>query len=272
MTSHQKMPQFYNVDILNDIIGLPKTSKNKKENSDDNFWDIVKDNDNTENNLNLSGNKKNNYKIDNNTKKINNKENKKEKENEKERIEVPYNNQSKKNEKINNLHYTKKNKRMQQNENKKKNRPKSVDINIDKPKKKIETVKIDELSVFKRNQKWLKTRQDNLNKAIEKIVNKKEKEIIEFRKPQNIKKSSELERYQIYNEENNVKYKLENLNFFLRLSKGREEKGKTLSNMPLQKINILKYSHYSGLQESNISKREMNKCIKYIHDKLKGKK
>ena len=44
-------------------------------------------------------------------------------------------------------------------------------------------------------------------------------------------------------------------------SKGREEKGKTLSNMPLQKINILKYSHYSGLQESNISKREMNKCI-----------
>ena len=187
-------------------------------------------------------------------------------------IEVPYNNQSKKNEKINNLHYTKKNKRMQQNENKKKNRPKSVDINIDKPKKKIETVKIDELSVFKRNQKWLKTRQDNLNKAIEKIVNKKEKEIIEFRKPQNIKKSSELERYQIYNEENNVKYKLENLNFFLRLSKGREEKGKTLSNMPLQKINILKYSHYSGLQESNISKREMNKCIKYIHDKLKGKK
>ena len=39
-----------------------------------------------------------------------------------------------------------------------------------------------------------------------------------------------------------------------------------------QKIDVLKYSHYSGIQESNISKKEMNKRIKDIHDKLKGKK
>ena len=141
------------------------------------------------------------------------------------------------------------------------------------PKTKIKPIKVDELSVFKRNEKWLKVKQDNINKEIEKKINKKEKEINEYRKNKNIKKPSELEIYQIFNEENNVKYKPENINFFIRLSRLREEKEKgieKLKNNLSGKINVMKLSHYSGIQESNISKREMNKCKKHIHDKLKG--
>ena len=50
------------------------------------------------------------------------------------------------------------------------------------------------------------------------------------------------------------------------LKKGIEKLKNNLSG----KINVMKLSHYSGIQESNISKREMNKCKKHIHDKLKG--
>jgi ABC-type Na+ transport system ATPase subunit NatA len=69
-----------------------------------------------------------------------------------------------------------------------------------------------------------------------------------------------------------VKYKEENLKYFLRLNKLREEKIRTPFNLLSQKINLNKYSHYSGISANNISKKEMNKCMKYIHDKLKGKK
>jgi len=106
----------------------------------------------------------------------------------------------------------------------------------------------------------------------EKIINKNEKEMKEYMKNKFKKKSLELDRYYIFNEENNVKYKPENINYFLRLNKLREEKLRTTTDSQSHKINFLKYSHYSGIKERNISQREMNKCIKYIHDKLKGKK
>ena len=81
-----------------------------------------------------------------------------------------------------------------------------------------------------------------------------------------------VERYQIFNEENNVKYRKENLNFFIRLNRLREEKERILSKNLSHKINVMKYSHYSGIQENNLSKREINKCIRHIHDKLKENK
>ena len=69
-----------------------------------------------------------------------------------------------------------------------------------------------------------------------------------------------------------MKNKDENIAYFLRLNKLREEKIKTPHNALSKKINLSKYSHYSGIPPTKISNKEMNKCIKYIHDKLKGKK
>ena len=160
---------------------------------------------------------------------------------------------------------------MQPREGKKK-RPNSVDINEDKPKAKMRTIKVDELSVFKRNQKWLKAKEENIKKAKDMLINKKQREINEYKRYQYIKKATKLNPTQIFNEENNVKYKEENLKYFLRLNKLREEKIRTPFNLLSQKINLNKYSHYSGISANNISKKEMNKCMKYIHDKLKGKK
>ena len=129
MTSFQKAQQLYHDDILKDIINQPKTTKNKNDGSDDNFWDIIQDEDDIPNNLNLSGYEKTNQKIDNNTKENDEKE--------KERIEILYNNLAKpKKEKINkinkpnNFNYTKKSKTLQPREGKKK-RHNSVDINED---------------------------------------------------------------------------------------------------------------------------------------------
>ena len=270
MTSFQKAQQFYNDDILKDIINQPKTTKNKNDGSDDNFWDIIQDEDDIPNNLNLSGYEKSNQKIDNNTKENDEKE--------KERIEILYNNLAKpKKKKINkinkpnNFNYTKKSKTLQPREGKTK-RPNSVDINEDKPKAKMRTIKVDELSVFNRNQKWLKAKEENIKKAKDMLINKKQREINEYKRYQYIKKATKLDPNQIFNEENNVKYKEENLKYFLRLNKLREEKIRTPFNLLSQKINLNKYSHYSGISANNISKKEMNKCMKYIHDKLKGKK
>ena len=61
---------------------------------------------------------------------------------------------------------------MQPREGKKK-RPNSVDINEDKPKAKMRTIKVDELSVFNRNQKWLKAKEENIKKAKDMLINKK---------------------------------------------------------------------------------------------------
>ena len=254
MTSFEKDQNLFNDQVIKSIIDLSKYKKNNNENSDDNFWDVDEKNiENFSNNFGLSAYQRIKQKIDENIKKNNEK---------KAKMDSFYNELSK----------PKKFKTMKKEESKK-YRLNSVDTFKEKPKTKIKPIKVDELSVFKRNEKWLKVKQDNINKEIEKKINKKEKEINEYRKNKNIKKPSELEIYQIFNEENNVKYKPENINFFIRLNRLREEKEKgieKLKNNLSGKINVMKLSHYSGIQESNISKREMNKCKKHIHDKLKG--
>ena len=254
MTSFEKDQNLFNAQVIKNIIDLSKYKKNNNENSDDNFWDVDEKNiENFSNNFGLSAYQRIKQKIDENIKKNNEK---------KAKMDSFYNELSK----------PKKFKTMKKEESKK-YRLNSVDTFKEKPKTKIKPIKVDELSVFKRNEKWLKVKQDNINKEIEKKINKKEKEINEYRKNKNIKKPSELEIYQIFNEENNVKYKPENINFFIRLNRLREEKEKgieKLKNNLSGKINVMKLSHYSGIQESNISKREMNKCKKHIHDKLKG--
>ena len=165
MTSFKRAQQFYNHDFLKDIINQSSSKKNNNENSDDNFWDVDEDEEDTIlNNLNLSSGQDKYNKINGYEKKNNEKE--------KERIINPYDLLSKPKQVKYNFYLTKKSKTIQPNE-KKKNRPNSVDINIEKPKDKMKTLKIDELSVFNRNQKWLQKKNNNINKAIEKMINKK---------------------------------------------------------------------------------------------------
>lgn len=266
MTSFKKSQRFYNNFIFKDIIGQSSSKKNNNDSSDDNFWEVDEDEEDTIlNNLNLSSGQ---YKIN----KINVYENKNN-EKEKERIINPYDEILKpKHEKLKyNFYLTKKSKTIQPNEKKKK-RPNSVEIYNDKPKKKMKTIKVDELSVFKRNQKWLQKKNDNINKAKEKMINKKEKEINEYKRYKYFNKPNKLEKYNIFGEEYYAKYKCDHENFLSRYRKVREEKYKTPSNIYSWRINLLNYSHYSGIQESNITPKELDKCKKYIHDKLKGKK
>ena len=246
MNSFPKGKKIYDEDIFKDIMNSTNSKKNNKEKNDNNFWDIyLSDEDELSNNLNLSGFGKNNQ--------FNN--------NFKCKIKSIYNEISKpKKRKINSKYKVK----LSQEKKKKKN--KSVDINMNKPKTKMKPMKLDELSVFKRNDKWLKTKNDHINKAKEKIINKEEKEIKKYRMHKFIARPAEL------NLENNVIFKQENWNFFIRLYKLREEKMRTPCNIHEGKINLLKISHYSGIQDRNITPREMDKCMKYIHNKLKGKK
>ena len=246
MNSFPKGKKIYDEDIFKDIMNSTNSKKNNKEKNDNNFWDIyLSDEDELSNNLNLSGFGKNNQ--------FNN--------NFKCKIKSIYNEISKpKKRKINSKYKVK----LSQEKKKKKN--KSVDINMNKPKTKMKPMKLDELSVFKRNDKWLKTKNDHINKAKEKIINKEEKEIKKYRMHKFIARPAEL------NLENNVIFKQENWNFFIRLYKLREEKMRTPCNIHKGKINLLKISHYSGIKDRNITPREMDKCMKYIHNKLKGKK
>ena len=246
MNSFPKGKKIYDEDIFKDIMNSTNSKKNNKEKNDNNFWDIyLSDEDELSNNLNLSGFGKNNQ--------FNN--------NFKCKIKSIYNEISKpKKRKINSKYKVK----LSQEKKKKKN--KSVDINMNKPKTKMKPMKLDELSVFKRNDKWLKTKNDHINKAKDKIINKEEKEIKKYRMHKFIARPAEL------NLENNVIFKQENWNFFIRLYKLREEKMRTPCNIHEGKINLLKISHYSGIQDRNITPREMDKCMKYIHNKLKGKK
>lgn len=246
MNSFPKGKKIYDEDIFKDIMNSTNSKKNNKEKNDNNFWDIyLSDEEELSNNLNLSGFGKNNQ--------FNN--------NFKCKIKSIYNEISKpKKRKINSKYKVK----LSQEKKKKKN--KSVDINMNKPKTKMKPMKLDELSVFKRNDKWLKTKNDHINKAKEKIINKEEKEIKKYRMHKFIARPAEL------NLENNVIFKQENWNFFIRLYKLREEKMRTPCNIHEGKINLLKISHYSGIQARNITPREMDKCMKYIHNKLKGKK
>ena len=246
MNSFPKGKKIYDEDIFKDIMNSTNSKKNNKEKNDNNFWDIyVSDEDELSNNLNLSGFGKNNQ--------FNN--------NFKCKIKSIYNEISKPiKRKINSKYKVK----LSQEKKKKKN--KSVDIYMNKPKTKMKPMKLDELSVFKRNDKWLKTKNDHINKAKEKIINKEEKEIKKYRMHKFIARPAEL------NLENNVIFKQENWNFFIRLYKLREEKMRTPCNIHEGKINLLKISHYSGIKDRNITPREMDKCMKYIHNKLKGKK
>ena len=246
MNSFPKGKKIYDEDIFKDIMNSTNGKKNNKEKNDNNFWDIyLSDEDELSNNLNLSGFGKNNQ--------FNN--------NFKCKIKSIYNEISKpKKRKINSKYKVK----LSQEKKKKKN--KSVDINMNKPKTKMKPMKLDELSVFKRNDKWLKTKNDHINKAKEKIINKEEKEIKKYRMHKFIARPAEL------NLKNNVIFKQENWNFFIRLYKLREEKMRTPCNIHEGKINLLKISHYSGIKDRNITPREMDKCMKYIHNKLKGKK
>ena len=246
MNSFPKGKKIYDEDIFKDIMNSTNSKKNNKEKNDNNFWDIyLSDEDELSNNLNLSGFGKNNQ--------FNN--------NFKCKIKSIYNEISKPiKRKINSKYKVK----LSQERKKKKN--KSVDINMNKPKTKMKPMKLDELSVFKRNDKWLKTKNDHINKAKEKIINKEEKEIKKYRMHKFIARPAEL------NLENNVIFKQENWNFFIRLYKLREEKMRTPCNIHEGKINLLKISHYSGIKDRNITPREMDKCMKYIHNKLKGKK
>jgi hypothetical protein len=246
MNSFPKGKKIYDEDIFKDIMNSTNGKKNNKEKNDNNFWDIyLSDEDELSNNLNLSGFGKNNQ--------FNN--------NFKCKIKSIYNEISKpKKRKINSKYKVK----LSQEKKTKKN--KSVDINMNKPKTKMKPMKLDELSVFKRNDKWLKTKNDHINKAKEKIINKEEKEIKKYRMHKFIARPAEL------NLKNNVIFKQENWNFFIRLYKLREEKMRTHYNIHEGKINLLKISHYSGIQDRNITPREMDKCMKYIHNKLKGQK
>ena len=246
MNSFPKGKKIYDEDIFKDIMNSTNSKKNNKEKNDNNFWDIyLSDEDELSNNLNLSGFGKNNQ--------FNN--------NFKCKIKSIYNEISKPiKRKINSKYKVK----LSQEKKKKKN--KSVDINMNKPKTKMKPMKLDELSVFKRNDKWLKTKNDHINKAKEKIINKEEKEIKKYRMHKFIARPAEL------NLENNIIFKQENWNFFIRLYKLREEKMRTPCNIHEGKINLLKISHYSGIQDRNITPREMDKCMKYIHNKLKGQK
>ncbi len=247
MNSFPKGKKIYDEDIFKDIMNSTNSKKNNKEKNDNNFWDIyLSDEDELSNNLNLSGFGKNNNQFNNNFKC---------------KIKSIYNEISKpKKRKINSKYKVK----LSQEKKKKKN--KSVDINMNKPKTKMKPMKLDELSVFKRNDKWLKTKNDHINKAKEKIINKEEKEIKKYRMHKFIARPAEL------NLENSVIFKQENWNFFIRLYKLREEKMRTPCNIHEGKINLLKISHYSGIKDRNITPREMDKCMKYIHNKLKGKK
>ena len=259
MNSLKKVNKIYNEENYNDLMNMTNNKKNKIENDDDNFWDIYQsDEDDLSNNLNLSGSSKNNA--------FNN--------NFRYKIKSIYNQYAKpKKEKIYNKYNVSTKSKITQSKESKKRKNKSVDISLIKPKIKIKSKKVDDLSVFNRNQKWLKTRNDNINKVKQKLI-KKQKEELNVYKMYNkyITKPKELDKYYIFNEENSVKYRPENLNFFIRLTKLRQEKMTTPMNIHTGKINLLRLSHYSGIKDRNITTREMDKCMKYIHDNLKGKK
>ena len=129
---------------------------------------------------------------------------------------------------------------------------------------------VDNLSVFKRNQKWLESKKEKLNKEIEKFTNKKEEEIKQ--KTSQNKVTNDINVDDIFNEEDNVTSRPENYRFFMRLIQGRQERERLyyFNNNLNAKVNLLKKSHYTARQNMNISKKEMNKCKKYIHNELKG--
>ena len=131
---------------------------------------------------------------------------------------------------------------------------------------------VDNLSVFKRNQKWLENKKEKLNKEIEKFINKKEEEIKQ--KTSQNKATNDINVDDIFNEDDNVTSRPENYRFFMRLIQGRQERERERLyyriNNTNANVDLLKKSHYTARQNMNISQKEMNKCKKYIHNELKG--
>ena len=215
--------------------------KLNKNNNNDNFWEDINDDD-----YNILSLEKNDFIIDDSFIK------EKEKEN---NTQYKYKNIIKVNDGYNNINI---NNTFKIKKNKKNN---SVD------NKDIKNKKIDNLSVFRRNQKWLENKKEKLNKELEKYKNKKEKEINEKTLQYKMNKKKDI----IYKEEDNVTLKPENYRFFMRLIHGRQEKERSLDhNYKYVKVNVLKNSHYSGKKNGNISQKQMNKYKKYIHNELKG--
>ena len=253
--------------------------------NNNNFWDMNNDNDNDNNNDNNNNNENeeiishNNLNNVNNINNINNYDNTlfqnyQDKENTYHFKNININkniNKQKKNDtfydKYNNLLKNYEKEKNKKNKNKTDYRNNSVDMSKMHRKKNI---KFDQLSVFERNQKWLKNKKEKLNKAIEKYINKKEKEFIENTIDYKMYKKKDIDINIVFNEEENVSYKKENYKFFMRLIQGRQERERAYDiGNSYAKINCLKKSHYSGRQNGNISQKEMNKYKKFIHNELK---
>lgn len=158
-------------------------------------------------------------------------------------------------------------KNINKNENRTDYRNRSIDNN--KMNKKYNQIKFEELSFLKRNQKWIEKKNERVNKAIEKLNDKKERELIENTTEYKINKK---DINTVFNEEENVTVRPENFKFFMRLIQGRQEKERALSYYinAYSKVNCLKNSHYSGRRNGSISQKEMNKYVKFMRNELKG--
>ena len=157
MNSYQKKKKIILNDFTNQLLNRPDNKNYIKENDDDdNFWDI--DGDIISNNLDLSGydNNKNNNKYNFDIKTKLEQDNRK---------MIYYNQLIQKTPRLNHSIYGQKNKTMLRKESKKiRNNSVEIDKNssISIPKKK--KIKIDDLSVFNRNQIWLKNKNEKISK------------------------------------------------------------------------------------------------------------
>ena len=247
-----------------------KDKKKSKMNSKNDFWDDLDINEQIYNNNNYNNNNFNNSSLENSQNNQNSYYNKvKSRSIEKDKNFTffdKYKNLLKnenRGKNINTITFNYK----ERIKNKKDNGNLSVDMNK-MSRRKNKNKKFDELSVFKRNQKWLENKFEKLNSAKEKIINKEEKEYQNiYQQYQNdLKRDKNFK----YNEEDNVTLKTENFNFFMRLIKGRQEKERALVfKSTLNKVNCLKSSHYSGKHPRNISQRDMKRYMKFIHCELK---
>ena len=234
-----------------------KKHKIKKTNSSsDNFWDIDLNNEEIfENNITY-------YKNINEPKKPITFYEKYKNMLIKERNQINYN------EGKNNIYlFSRKNNCLNRKENKTAYKNKSVDMK--KINENNKHIKFEESSFLDRNKKWIEYKKDKFNKAIKKKIDKQEREIIENNREYKIKKNNISP---VYKDEENVAFKPENFSFFMRLIQGRQEKERSLYYYENNnyKVNYLKNSHYSGIRNGNISRKEMNKYIKYIRNELKG--
>lgn len=133
-------------------------------------------------------------------------------------------------------------------------------------------------TIYERSKRWVKKRDAKINTEKKLIREKKEREnkqkeeeikSIEFQqtiKNRNIyKKMNE----KIFNENNNVIFRQENMNFFCRLFNSRRQRENNDNYYNKINFNIKQNSHYSGKEFGSIDKRKMEKFKLFIHDELK---